>query len=199
MGPMVLAFTTCWLVGIAGAILLSVVGSRKLAARLLLVVPLAAEIATLVAVGLAAATTNSKVPGPLNPVYWLGFAFFYVHAVVFDGAWAVVFGELGWMALRVAALPKLFSFRVLASADAIVGALIGCAYQIAMHELSAVDLAAIHVNIQAPFSLWAPSLVSAGIAGGIAGGILVACYSIDEQATTPASDGAWNVQPHVSP
>jgi len=192
------SFTTCWLLGVAGAILLSVLGSRKLALRLLLVVPFVAEIAMLVAVEFSAAPIDSKVSGPLNPVYWLGFAFIYVQAVIFDGAWAVVFGELGWMALRLTALPKLLSFRVLASAGAVVGALIGCAYQIAMHELSAIDLAAIHVNVQAPFSQWAPSWLSAAIAGGMAGGILVAYYSIHQQAMTPASDGAWNGHPHVS-
>ena len=180
------AFATFWLLGLAGAILFFVAGSRKLALRLLLVVPLAAEIAMLVAVEFSA-PIDSKVPGPLNPAYWLGFAFIYVQAVIFDGAWAVVLGELGWMALRLTALPKLLSFRVLASAGAIVGALIGCAYQISMHELSAIDLAAIHVNVQAPFSQWAPSWLSAAIAGGMAGGILVAYYSIDARAMTPSS------------
>jgi hypothetical protein len=169
------------LVGVAGAILLSVVGSRKLALRLLLVVPLAGEIALSVGTEFSAAPTTSKLPGPLNPVYWLGFALFYVHGVVLDGTWAVVLGELGWMVLRVTRLPKLFSFALLASAGAVVGALIGCAYQIGIHELSALDLAAAHVSVRAPFSQSAPSWLSAAIAGGIVGGILVAYYSIHER------------------
>jgi hypothetical protein len=178
-------FAICWLVGVAGAILLSVIGSRKLALRLLLVVPLAGEIAMFVGTECSAAPANSKLPGPLNPVLWWGFALIYAYAVVLVGAWAVVLGELGWMALRGSALTKLFSFRVLGFAGAVVGASVGCAYEIAVHELAAADM-----GVQAPFSQWAPSWLSAAIAGGIVGGILVAYYSVHEQAMTPPSDGA---------
>ena len=167
------AFYAWWLIGLVGAACLSWAGSRRLALRLLLLVPLAGQIAMLVYLGFTPAPSNSSLPGVLDLTYWLGFVLIYVHAVAFDGVWATFLGELGWFAIRATSLPDKFSMRFLIPAGALTGSVIGLLHMIATHTLASLGMTV-------PFSQWAPTWLTAAAAGGIVGGILVAYYSAQE-------------------
>jgi hypothetical protein len=144
---------------------------------------LAGAVGLVIGGGMTAEPIDSKLPGPLSPVYWLGFATFYLYGVVTDGSWAVVLGELGWLALRRTRLPKRLSLGALGASGAAVGVVIGCANVTLSHEL-----AVLHMSEPPPFPQWAPSWLGAAIAGGVIGGVLVASHLIAEQQDSSKFD-----------
>src|SRR5216683_6088921 len=91
------------------AIFLAFRTSPRLAWRLLLLVPLAAEIAMFLYPQQQPSGSHLSFASLIGLDFWISFLGVYAYAVLFFGVWPVLIGELGWLAIRASALPRKYS------------------------------------------------------------------------------------------
>jgi hypothetical protein len=124
--------------------------------RLFLFVPLFAEVALFSPLGNAGSNQLPAGVRPMNILIWG--AIVLVYGVIFYGPSAVALGGLGWMIVRRTLLPLRVSKITFIALGTLTGAVVGGCFEI-IYRLVAV---------------W--TWVSASIAGGAAGGIIVGWY-----------------------
>jgi hypothetical protein len=163
-----LAFAVVWIVSIAAAI---AVGSRLtwwLIWRLLLFVPLFAEIIFFSPLGSAGRVNLAPGVQPLNS--FISGAIFLVYGVIFFGPSAILLGGLGLMAVRATLLPltvSKVSFVLLGTlAGAIVGGCFHFVYEILVYQR-------LQISVDGGNYVW----LAASVVGGAAGGFIVGYYA----------------------
>src|SRR5215472_9802809 len=96
-----------WIIGIAGAALLTFTGSRRLAWQFLLVVPLASEL-VLVLYPAPDPNLSFSISMLSQPEFWAGVPVMYIYGLFMFGGWAVLLGELGWLIVsNVSAIQRM--------------------------------------------------------------------------------------------
>jgi hypothetical protein len=165
---------------IVGAIVIGALTSRRLAWRLLLLVPVVAQIV------MYAYPSNEphafsirRLVAEPEALVWLPIT--YLIGVVFFGTWAVIIGELGWAAVRLAGLPARFCMRAMLIAGLVAGALVGASFSIVTWAEAVLNFP----NISVPRNSWAGGWLIASIIAGAFAGLLVAYYA----ATEPQHSG----------
>jgi hypothetical protein len=170
---MLLRFAIIWVISLAAAL---AIGSRipwGLSWRVLLAVPFAAEVALFSPLGNAAANQLPSGVQPMN--IWLWGAIVLVNGIVFYGPSAVVLGGLGWLIVKAWILPLNLSKTSFLLLGVIAGALAGGCFEVIFRFAIFLEL-----GNSTAVQTW----VTASVAGGAAGGFMVAYY-----AATVASNG----------
>ena len=168
-----------WTLGLLGAIILTFMGSRRLAWRLFFFVPLAGEL-VLVLYRAPDPKLSFSVALLAEPVFWAGIVTMYIYGLVMFGGWAVLLGELGWIVVSSASLSSRISQQILAPAAAVTGGFVGYIDLISWHAFAQAYFPSIQVWLSAFQQFWSDGFSIAGLAGGALGGILVAYHSAKE-------------------
>jgi len=164
----VLAFTVVWIVSIAAAI---AVGSRLtwwLIWRLLLFVPLLAEIVFFSPLGSAGRLELAPGVQPVNSL--ISGAIILVYGVILFGPSAIALGGLGWMAVRATLLPLRVSKVSFILLGTLAGAIVGGCFDFVY------DMVVFRRFPLSPDGRSYPWLVASAV-GGAAGGFIVGYYA----------------------
>ncbi len=162
---------------IVGAVVIALVTSWRLAWRLLLFVPLAAQIV------MFAYPSNDphafSIRGAIDrPEALVWIPIIYLVAVIFFGTWAVIIGGFGWIAVRFARLAGKYSLQTMLVAGSVAGAIVGAGFSIVTWGYAVYS----YPNIPVPSNAWAGAWLAASVVAGSVGGLLVAYYAaVDPQ------------------
>lgn len=181
---MLLRFGIIWIISLAAAL---AIGSRiqwGLSWRLLLAVPFAAEVALFSPLGDAAANQLPSGVQPMN--IWLWGAIVLVNGIIFYGPSAVVLGGLGWLIVKAWILPLKLSKTSFILLGVIAGALAGGCFEI-------ISRFVIFLELGNPTAV--RTWLTASVAGGAAGGFIVAYYATKLPSNSTEGAAAGGIPP----